>query len=846
MIYLFNKEEELTKVIPSKGLISPIQTEILNGLMTLDVEMAEDYYKDVKDAEFIGHKDYEDKNIFHLYKINNIGVSNRNLTVAGLHVVFDELKGYGYIKDRRLNNVTATAALETILTGSRWAVGQVGVNSQGSTNFYDITRLDALSKLIDVWRCEVGYRMIFDGQKIVGRFVDLYNQRGTDTGKRFVYGSNALTIEYEENRNEIYTAIVGRGRGEEKFDEEGNPTGGFGRKITFEDVEWSKSKGDPVNKPLGQDYVEISEMTALYGYSDGSPRLKIVDYSDIEDPEQLLRAAYVDAINTSRPKVQFKTNVEKIGNVHLGDSSRIIRHDLGFYYSARIFEVQRNLLNNNQTQVKLGDYIDRSQARKNREINNELKNISDALSDVAVNTDTKNQSLISQVQEFLAKGLFNEDGYNYDLKAGNEYNLPAGYYSFNAPIEENPTKVIYVGAGTMAISNKKDSNGDWIWTTFATGDGLVADAIVTGMLKGGKVEFDLTNGTLLIGNSVSDYQLLWDGNSLKINGKVHIGSNSTFDSGYDPSTKETPDGAQTKADSALSDAKDYTDSLEGSLGDMAYEDLVQLAKLGETIIEGGYIKTDLLQVDNLSAIAAKIAGYIIVGDILQGEDIELSPRVIRIGRDTLGPARQAIIMADGTFKDVSTGAGSHGTAGALHLDVNRFEVLSRASIISGLKIVNNNNSISIALNDLMPTGSSSKLGSHGLRWREVYLQNQPNVSSDARQKSLIQQVPDDLLAELKEIKPKMYMQNDKWHFGYIAQDVERALYKYAVKTVGFENAREYMEKYAVLHKSESYLSLLYGEIAVLKDAETQRKIDDLENRVASLESLVKEMINNGL
>jgi hypothetical protein len=33
-----------------------------------------------------------------------------------------------------------------------------------------------------------------------------------------------------------------------------------------------------------------------------------------------------------------------------------------------------------------------------------------------------------------------------------------------------------------------------------------------------------------------------------------------------------------------------------NFGDMAYEDLVQYAKLGSTIIEGGYIKTDLLQV----------------------------------------------------------------------------------------------------------------------------------------------------------------------------------------------------------------------------------------------------------
>jgi hypothetical protein len=50
-----------------------------------------------------------------------------------------------------------------------------------------------------------------------------------------------------------------------------------------------------------------------------------------------------------------------------------------------------------------------------------------------------------------------------------------------------------------------------------TMDGAInADFFIGGLLKGGKVHFDLTNGTLLIGNSIEDYNLLFDGNSLKI------------------------------------------------------------------------------------------------------------------------------------------------------------------------------------------------------------------------------------------------------------------------------------------------------------------------------------------
>ena len=63
---------------------------------------------------------------------------------------------------------------------------------------------------------------------------------------------------------------------------------------------------------------------------------------------------------------------------------------------------------------------------------------------------------------------------------------------------------------------KKLPNGEWNYRTFGTGDGFVADMIIAGILKGGNVEFDLTNGTLLIGNSISDYQLLFDGSRLSI------------------------------------------------------------------------------------------------------------------------------------------------------------------------------------------------------------------------------------------------------------------------------------------------------------------------------------------
>jgi len=107
-----------------------------------------------------------------------------------------------------------------------------------------------------------------------------------------------------------------------------------------------------------------------------------------------------------------------------------------------------------------------------------------------------------------------------------------------------------------------------------------------------------------------------------------------------------------------------------------------------------------------------------------------------------------------------------------------------------------------------------------------------------RLKNNITDIPKDLLHYFtEEVRPKMFEMNDKIHFGYIAQDVERALYKYAIKKVGLENAREYVDEFNLLGRGESYLSLVYSQVAVLKEVELQDRIDKLEMQIKELKGV---------
>ena len=510
MLYLFDKNEKLIHELASNELESLIQHEELNKLMTLEFGVFIDSNDKMKDIEYVAHKDMEDYQKIQMYRIIGSESDDNTVNYQAVHIIFDELKSYGYIRDKRPEMVKASAALDIALAGSRWKVGKVDDSQLLSTNFYDSTRLDALSKIIKTWNLDLNFYLTFDGNKITGRYVDLLEFRGEDTGERFVYGTNALEVVKEVDKSEVYTRVIPRGKGEEKHDENGKPTDGYGRRIKIDDVVWEKSKGNPIDKPKGQEYLELKEMTNKFGFSDGEPRTRVQIFDDIEDPKELIKSGYDFLVQVSRPLVQFKTKVSKRSRTNVGDIVRIIRKDLDFYYRTRIYKAHRNLLNET-LEVEFGDKLVQSPADREKIVSDSLNSLEERIKETE--TDLKS-SFVDKINESITHATFNRDGYNYELKKGNKYGLPAGYYSFDREIDDNPQRVIYVGAGTLAIADSKKSNGDWNFRTFGTGKGFVADLLVAGTILGGNVRWNLEDGTFLIGKNADDYSMYWDGSTL--------------------------------------------------------------------------------------------------------------------------------------------------------------------------------------------------------------------------------------------------------------------------------------------------------------------------------------------
>lgn len=365
-LYVFNNSQEIIKVIQNDRILSMCQEQEVNSKDEIYIEIPNKDWLTDEEAFYVAVRDSYERYTFHMYKILKVTTGTHTSEIMGIQVGYDELKAYGYIKDRRFNGSPVRTALEAIVEGTDWDIGYISEDLPvTSTNFYYITRLEALSKLIEVSGGEVQFRVEIAGNKIVAKRIDLYKELGEDKGKRFTYGGKLLSITKESDNTEVVTALVGRGKGEE------TETGGYGRRLTFKDVEWGTNK--PVLKPLGQEYIEIPEMTELYGYPDGNPRYGLAEFEDIEDADELLEHTYRTLVDLSRPKIQFKASVNNVGDMQLGETVTIIRGDLGFRYKTRVFSVKRDLLDNNRTVVELGDKIVQSLGKTINKINNTIK-----------------------------------------------------------------------------------------------------------------------------------------------------------------------------------------------------------------------------------------------------------------------------------------------------------------------------------------------------------------------------------------------------------------------------------------------------------------------------------------
>ena len=426
MIYLFDNEERLLKVVRRNAIKSALQKYALttdnyvSDRLTVEMKALND--DEFEKVEYMAIQSMEDTHLFHYFYIAQKSTKGEISTFTGVQSGIEELRKTP-VFDKRPKNTPAKPVINELLQGTNWQARFVADTTNHSTNFYYTSVFDALKKLCKVWGLEMQFFVEMNSNGLGARYIDFKKKIGEAVGKRVVYGHNALEILKEVERTNIFTALIGRGKGEQvsSAEESGKGGDGYGRKITFEDVVWSKAKGDPLDKPKGQKYLEIPEMTRTYGIknSDGTMRPKIgfTEFSEEEDPNELIKLTYQTLINSARPQLTLKTSSVYLRGVKIGDTIRVVRHDKKLDYDTRIFEITFNRLNDQSSDIKLGDQIGESSSSK-------VQSVADKAVEEFINNEFN--SFIENLPDFIKTA----DGFN------------TNWYSTEDPVKKYPKKVM--------------------------------------------------------------------------------------------------------------------------------------------------------------------------------------------------------------------------------------------------------------------------------------------------------------------------------------------------------------------------------------------------------------------
>lgn len=249
--------------------------------------------------------------------------------------------------------LSAKQQLDYFLQNTRWRSGQVaynGVKTMSSDKM--MTVLEATQRLRTTFELEPRFRieMGVNGE-ITGRYCDLLERRGIVHPNRFEIGKDVQLLKRKIDTTELVTALYGYGQQAEGSNVD--------TPLDFSGVQWSKSNGDPVNKPFGQKWVGSDEALAKYGGKDKKHRFGVHESQVQGDANSLLQHTWEVLQRRSVPKVTYEVDLAVLGDVGIGDTINIVDQkddDNELYLEARVLELEGPVSEDKKGKAILGNY----------------------------------------------------------------------------------------------------------------------------------------------------------------------------------------------------------------------------------------------------------------------------------------------------------------------------------------------------------------------------------------------------------------------------------------------------------------------------------------------------------
>jgi len=487
-LYVFSSSEQLQAILINNGNACPFfgaehdEKINLENTFTFRIPSNHPDAQFVVEGNLIAFQDLDyNWQLFEIKRTVDIDQTGSIKTVYCDHAYY-ELLG-DIVTTGGGTSTSAWIAIISALSQSRWEAGNIVNLGTQTTNFSYQTALACIQQVATTWKGEIQFRIIIVNGLITHRYVDLIAQRGSSTGKQFVFGKDLVKVEREVDFTNVYTAMYGRGKASTS-----------GVRLNFASINANK------------EYVVDASALAQYGLAGGTRHR----FGIFDDPQEIsqanllanttasLQSAKVPAVN-----YQFQVvSLEQISpdyaheKVRIGDTALAIDDNLvpALQIQVRVIEIKRNLLEYDKTQISLGNfkpdlaYTQNIQAKINQKVANN--------SGIWDNASALVPSVLDATVFDLTAQLRAAGGYVYFSPAD-------GIMVYDTPDPATATKVMKLGAGIFGIANSK-TNGVWNWKTFGDGTGFTADLITAGKISADKVQ--IGTGAQVLGSST----FYWD------------------------------------------------------------------------------------------------------------------------------------------------------------------------------------------------------------------------------------------------------------------------------------------------------------------------------------------------
>ncbi|WP_346697398.1 phage tail spike protein [Thermophilibacter mediterraneus] len=311
-LYLFDRFDERLGILPAVGAVT--HTEEVGGEDTIEFDCAHApekgcrlLWRDPADGTWCEH----------------VVVRTDEPLGSPAHVYAEsslcELLG-DFVEEEQLVAKTARQALARVLAHTRWVPGEVGVgDAQRGCLIYHANALAALRRVEEVWGGEAEAEIAVSGGRVVARTIALPARRGGWRGARFSYGKTLAACTRTVLEDEVFTALYGYGKGLPILDEQGVPTGGYTRRLTFGSVNG------------GVNWVGDDAAREVWGRPDGAGgkahRFGHVVFPDCEDPYELMGLTRSALRAACAPRVSYEVDVAAVdggAGVRLGDNVAVV------------------------------------------------------------------------------------------------------------------------------------------------------------------------------------------------------------------------------------------------------------------------------------------------------------------------------------------------------------------------------------------------------------------------------------------------------------------------------------------------------------------------------------------